>query len=343
MADLGQADNVHLFFDIKMEDANKNFIGYVGVGKPVQTFLDTFNLYKHQYGYDFLFVDDNNKIVLTSFEALIVIDQSASSLSDLEAFSNPSINLSQLDSETVVMRDQEYSISEIAIQELNWRLLLLTPREKIKATITRTLLINAFMTFAVVASILAASYALFLQYKFRLESSSLVDPLTGISNRIFLEKQYLRLRKKQAMLCVVVCDLDKFKSINDTYGHNAGDAVIKHTANILKKQFREGDVVGRWGGEEFVILVPSKSAELGMIIAERTRQELAKTDIYYNGKHVRVTASFGVSFGCAEKSMESLVGLADVALYEAKNQGRNRVVTRDAHVKSYPKQLKKSA
>lgn len=329
MADLGQAEDIHLFFDVKVVGKDESFLGYVGVGEPITTFLDKFYEYKSQYGYDFLFVDDNNEIVLTSFADLIIIDQYAPSLADLDVFASSDIDLSNLDSETVTMRNVEYMVSEMAIQELDWRLLLLTPTEMKKATVTKTLLLNAFMTFALVASILAASYALILQYKFSLESSSLTDPLTGLSNRSFLERQYIRLRKKQAMLCVVVCDLDRFKSINDTYGHNVGDEVLKHTAKILKKQFREGDVVGRWGGEEFVILVPSKSADLGIKIAERTRQELANAQIYADGQRIQLTASFGVCFGSAEKPMAKLVGMADVALYQAKDQGRNRVIAKD--------------
>lgn len=333
MADLGQAGDVHVFFDVKIEDEEQNFQGYVGVGKSIRTFLKAFDKHKKQYGYDFIFVDDKNEIVLTSFIDLLTVDQSAPCLDDLEAFSGNFTEQGSLDGETVVMREEEYMISQIPIPELSWRLLLLTPMEKRKATITQTLLINALMTFAVVASLLAVSYALLLQYKFFLESSSLADPLTGLPNRTFLQRQYNKLRKQQAMLCVVVCDLDRFKQINDTYGHNAGDAVIKHAASLLKEHFREDDVVCRWGGEEFVILVPSKSPHLGEMIAERARKELTRTRVCVQDKSIAFSASFGVSFGSSESSLDELIGVADAALYQAKTKGRNCVVSQSCYDK----------
>lgn len=329
MADLGQAGNIHVFFDVKMVDKNQNFLGYIGVGKPVRTFLEAFDKLKKQYGYDFIFVDDNSEIVLTSFADLLKVDESAPCLADLDAFSGNLMGVEDLDGQSVFMRSEEYMISQIPIRELAWRLLLLTPMEKRKATITQTLLVNAFMTFAVVASILAVTYAFLLQYKFFLERSSLVEPLTGLPNRTFLQRHYLKLRKQQAMLCVVVCDLDRFKLINDTHGHNAGDAVIKHTAMLLKDHFRQDDVVCRWGGEEFVILAPSKSSHLGMLIAERARKELEKTCVCVSDKSITFTASFGVCFGSSETPLDKLIGLADAALYQAKAQGRNCVVTKD--------------
>jgi diguanylate cyclase (GGDEF)-like protein len=127
-----------------------------------------------------------------------------------------------------------------------------------------------------------------------------------------------------------VCDLDRFKEINDQYGHNAGDQVLESAAKALTRDLRQRDVVGRWGGEEFVMLIPAKSTDVGEMLAERARQEIAKAEVYHEGVRINITASFGVTFGHGNTPMSKLIRQADVALYRAKQLGRNRVVVQSS-------------
>jgi diguanylate cyclase (GGDEF)-like protein len=123
-------------------------------------------------------------------------------------------------------------------------------------------------------------------------------------------------------------DLDHFKRINDTYGHLAGDDVLKAFAELVRNCLRKEDLLARYGGEEFVVLLPGAAPAAAAILAERIREEVAARPFDANGRLVRVTVSQGVASegGDTLPSLEAMLGRADEALYSAKNQGRNRVV-----------------
>lgn len=158
------------------------------------------------------------------------------------------------------------------------------------------------------------------------------DPLTGISNRRALmnagEREFDRQSRYQNRLSVLMIDIDRFKNINDTLGHPTGDKVIRCVAEIMMSSVRTQDVVGRVGGEEFVVLLPETDLEGATVIAERLRSTAENTDVPdENGKVVKFTISIGVATnGCEDDSFEHLLGRADKGLYAAKESGRNRVV-----------------
>jgi diguanylate cyclase (GGDEF)-like protein len=129
--------------------------------------------------------------------------------------------------------------------------------------------------------------------------------------------------------CVVMADLDHFKIINDTYGHAAGDAVLRAFAQILKTTSRRSDIFGRIGGEEFVCILTYSSMTNAEVVAQRIRRELETTSFVFDHKTVNVTASFGIAGFDAGRPLDfgALLAQADKALYVAKNLGRNRVQT----------------
>ena len=150
------------------------------------------------------------------------------------------------------------------------------------------------------------------------------DPLTGLANRRGLEEAFGQLGAREGALIYV--DYDHFKQLNDTLGHDAGDAALGHLARVIREQVRAGDTAARIGGEEFAVWLPRASLELGMRIAERIRIKLGTTPWDWHGRHWPLSASFGVA-ACPEtnRSIENLPGQADAALYVAKKSGRNRV------------------
>ncbi|WP_462158565.1 sensor domain-containing diguanylate cyclase [Pseudoalteromonas sp. GB56] len=158
---------------------------------------------------------------------------------------------------------------------------------------------------------------------------SLTDPLTDLYNRRGFFKaanqvfsQYLRHPGSCALL---LFDLDKFKAINDQYGHASGDAVIQKTAQILSDHSRQSDICGRIGGEEFVIFLPMTDSVAAMTLAERIREDIAGQSLTINEHTVRFTASIGVSeIKPTDENIEELLGRADKALYHAKDHGRNQ-------------------
>lgn len=151
-----------------------------------------------------------------------------------------------------------------------------------------------------------------------------IDPLTGLHNRRGFDETFRLITAKEGAL--VYADLDRFKNLNDTMGHPAGDAALVHFARIIREQIRSGDVPGRIGGEEFAVWLPETSLDLGARIAERIRLKLGTTAWDWRGRQWPLSASFGVA-ACPEtsRSLDNLPAQADSALYVAKRSGRNRV------------------
>ena len=163
------------------------------------------------------------------------------------------------------------------------------------------------------------------------ERQALADSLTGLANRRSLEEtlraEIARSARFGDALCVVFADLDDFKQVNDEYGHPAGDEVLKEFAAALRSTVRESDVAGRWGGEEFALVLTGTDADGGVRLAERARVAIASRPVRLpGGQEVTVTASFGVAAFPDHREPGELLAAADSALYEAKRTGKNKVV-----------------
>jgi len=161
-----------------------------------------------------------------------------------------------------------------------------------------------------------------------LKNISRTDRLTKINNRMYtddvLENQYYRFKRDKELCSVILVDIDHFKSVNDTYGHLVGDNVLIEFARILGTSLRKGDVLGRWGGEEFLIILPHTKLEDAMKSAEKLRKIVDKNK-FPTLDHL--TASFGVSTFEESMNIEHLIDIADKALYKSKENGRNCVST----------------
>lgn len=161
--------------------------------------------------------------------------------------------------------------------------------------------------------------------------AALRDGLTGAYNKNYL-MNHLNTEMAFALrhgtpLCVIMFDVDKFKPVNDTYGHLAGDAILKRLAEISQATLRSDDVFARYGGEEFTIVSRGSTLEQGQIVANRLRQIVERTNFIYEGQHIPITISLGVAAlpDIFARTSEELIDAADKALYQAKNTGRNRV------------------
>lgn len=154
------------------------------------------------------------------------------------------------------------------------------------------------------------------------------DPLTGLNNRRFIEPQLegevSRAKRHNSHFSVLLADLDHFKQVNDQYGHDIGDGVLREIALRISSQLRREDRAARWGGEEFLVLLPETEIEQAMIVAEKIRAVVGEQPIKVDGFTIPLTISLGVASTAGDSDARTLVRRADQALYRAKQSGRNR-------------------
>jgi diguanylate cyclase (GGDEF)-like protein len=224
-----------------------------------------------------------------------------------------------------------YSIVVISRAELAAR-----QKEMLEVTLAIMLgglLLASWLSFRIAGSVLAQLDAASNELRRQKEAAELLartDELTGLPNRrAFYEAanhEIQRALRYGVPLTLVLTDIDHFKSINDNYGHHVGDAVLQAFARSLSASIREVDLAGRWGGEEFVILMPNTSLEEALQVAERMRLAVAGTPMRAGRHSFGYTTSFGVAtFSTDVPTLDALLSRADEALYRAKERGRNRI------------------
>ena len=163
----------------------------------------------------------------------------------------------------------------------------------------------------------------------QLEHSSRIDGMTQLLNRSSIEmhlgQEFKRCQRYKTPLSLLMFDLDHFKLVNDTYGHLAGDEVLRRVSKCLRDTVRETDLAGRYGGEEFMVIATETAASQAVVLAERIRQAVAAIEFEWQGQRVAISCSLGVAgLNESQPQYEALIQCADQALYRAKETGRNR-------------------
>ena len=151
------------------------------------------------------------------------------------------------------------------------------------------------------------------------------DILTQIYNRAYVLQKAEEMFTSQQDMAIILFDIDYFKNINDTYGHLAGDEALKHIAALCKKSIHNEIVLGRYGGEEFILFLYNDGLNEVLTLANRLRRLIDESPLFFNGILIKLSASFGVAIKEHHRSVEELIEAADYALYGAKNEGRNTV------------------
>lgn len=168
----------------------------------------------------------------------------------------------------------------------------------------------------------------------KLKELATKDELTGAYNRRGIKEEIQRFvetiksrPEKMRSFGTLILDIDNFKRLNDAYGHSAGDEVLKNIAIICSAQVRDLDRVGRWGGEEFIVILPDCDEKESVIVAERIRLAIKDNVVEYGDEQIRTTVSIGIASYGGKNDFDEIIKLADAALYQAKNAGRNKAVS----------------
>lgn len=192
--------------------------------------------------------------------------------------------------------------------------------------------IYIILTLTIVAVVLKRIIIRQNQLIVELERISLYDELTNVYNRRGFHQMFdyefkmMNRSGNNAGYTVALCDVDYFKQVNDTYGHDAGDYVLRETANVFTCMLRETDLVARWGGEEFIFYLPNMIPSCSTQVIERIRKTIEEKTYDFEGQEIHVTVSFGAVFASGtEKPLETLIELSDKCLYKSKESGRNKV------------------
>lgn len=224
-----------------------------------------------------------------------------------------------------------YLVAMIAFQFPNLPFVLAEYDNDFKIRFFATLSFESIFCFILEASRLKARNEL-LDLAQTHEHAAKTDELTGLSNRrdilSRLTEEFSRYERSGRHFSIALIDLDLFKNINDQYGHNAGDDVLRQFADLVQSVIRQTDVAARWGGEEFLVLLPDTSLISALTLAERLRSEVANNRFSFHGQHLPITISAGVCSIAQINSIDNMLKYADTQLYSAKEAGRNRISPR---------------
>jgi len=177
------------------------------------------------------------------------------------------------------------------------------------------------------------------QVTHELDFAAKTDQLTGIYNRRYIlrriEEELVRFSKEACVFSLALADVDFFKKVNDEYGHEVGDKVLLMVAGMLKSSLRKQDVVARWGGEKFLVLLPETTSEQAQQLLEGVREQIAQTGLWDEERNIQVTVTLGIAAMQKGETIDAVMNYADIALYRGKKNGRNCVIVNNGKMKDF--------
>lgn len=335
--DQANQNNLTFFINYKVYDYQDNFIGIAGVGLAVDTVVKLIDRYQQRYQRTVYFVDTQGRIVLTGAEGGPQGARAGQSLSALENLHDLQIGLSEPHGGNYdySAHGQRHFLNVRFIPELNWYLFVDKREDSALGDIRRSLYLNLLICLGVTLSVLALLHRLIGRYQRKLETQATLDSLTGLPNRrgfdLLAAQAMHEAQRETKPLTALLLDLDHFKRLNDTHGHLAGDQVLSGFARHLESCLRQADIVCRWGGEEFIVLLKGTDSATALKIAEKIRLLIEQQRYAYEGKSLQLTVSIGLTTLQANDTLHDLLSRADHALYRAKQTGRNRTCVEMPH------------
>jgi len=325
-------DSMIMFINHKIYDPQNKMIGVAGIGLRISYVNEIFNYFRKKYHFNVYFLNKTGEVVLSEYGVNPLRDiREISELNDLRhlIISKESKLLEY------TKQNEEYLINTKYIPELDLYLVVEAKLSDFLWNVKKTFYFNLLSS--LFATLLIAFLILKTVKKYYKEVDYLAkyDDLTNLKNRRAFNEElahFLSLcKRRRSHLSLTFFDLDNFKNVNDTFGHQTGDRVLQRVADILKNNLRQTDLIGRWGGEEFIVAFIDTELDNAKFITEKIRAHIEKDALLSQLTNIKVTvtASFGLTTLTAQDTLDSLLNRADQALYKAKEKGKNQVVCLD--------------
>jgi diguanylate cyclase (GGDEF)-like protein len=314
-----------IFVNYRIEDKSNNFIGIIGVGLALQSVVELIENYQKRYGREIYFVNRQGEVMLRSSQyqsELHTKNKAALDKAFVKILTSPSASFS-LKTEN----GSTLYLNSRLVPEFDWYLIVEQVNDPSSDRIETAFIINMAVALVISVIVLLLAHIAVRGYHERLEAMATQDKLTGATSRqvfeFYFKQAVSRCRRRDESLSLVLLDIDLFKLINDNYGHQAGDLVLTRIAQLIKSHVREEDIVCRWGGEEFLLLLAGCDLDRARGITEIIRAAVAGLQFHFNNHVVRVTISAGLAEMQQSEAFAQVVERADHHLYEAKHAGRN--------------------
>ncbi len=320
------SNSLIMFINYKIFDNSYKYIGATGVALKISYIDDMLKLFRQKYGFKVQFFDENGNIVLSEKgENLHTnIDKTNISKEIIDKIISKSTTMIEFKKD-----NDDYLINTKYITELNLYLSVEAKIDNYTKDVKKILYFNILLSLSITIIISFVVFRIIRTYNNKLESMAFRDPLTDLYNRRYFEDEFLKIIKMhnrtRQECCIAFIDIDNFKDVNDTYGHDIGDLVLKQISNILKNNNREVDLISRWGGEEIVILFLNTDITAAMIITEKLRELIENDAVLRHLTSSGITASFGITAVMSDDNIDSVLNRADKAMYTSKSNGKNIV------------------
>jgi diguanylate cyclase (GGDEF)-like protein len=333
--DLANKDNLTFFINYKVY--NNRFIGAAGVGLTVDAVIKLIDKYQQRYQRSVFFVDKFGRLVLTGAEGGPEGARIGRTLGELDSMKDLVSQLPKPHSGSYEysVRGQGHFLNVRFIPELNWYLFVDKREDGALSEIRQSLYLNLLICLIVTLIVLALLNRVIKRYQGKIQAQAILDSLTELPNRrgfdLLAAQAMHEAQREPKPLTALLLDLDHFKVLNDTYGHLAGDQVLIGFARDLESCLRHSDIVCRWGGEEFIVLLKDTDGETGLMVAEKIRHHVEQQRYAYNDKALQLTVSIGLTTLQTDDTLHTLLSRADHAMYRAKQAGRNRTCVEMPH------------
>jgi diguanylate cyclase (GGDEF)-like protein len=321
-----------MFINHKIYDNDYHLVGATGIGLKISYINDMLKRFRQEYNFTVLFVNEEGKIILSERT-----DDKSKSLYDTPELRNLADQIIIKDSKILEYQKngENYLLKTKYIPELDLYLLVEAKLDDFIKNVRRTFYLNLAASLLVSIIITFIILIMIRGYNEKLEFMARHDALTGLMNRNAFDdsfNEFLLLSKRHGdPLSLIFFDIDNFKTINDTLGHQTGDHVLVRISELLKARLRRTDIIGRWGGEEFIIGLIDTDLINAEAIAETLRHAFEEDPRLTHLASSPVTASFGVVTARNSDAIDTLLARADSAMYRAKELGKNRIETVSEH------------